>query len=56
MCLRKLHGFMGGDARAGYCWEALYRSEEADALLAGGNTPIHCKYTIPISIAMRQLW
>lgn len=60
MSLRKLHGFMGGDARAGHCREALYRSEEADALLAGplpsGNTPIHCEHTIPVSIAVRQLW
>lgn len=59
MTLRKLHGIFGGDAQGKHCRE-LYRSVEANELLSESldskATVIHCEHTIPVCVAVRQLW
>jgi hypothetical protein len=59
MSLRKLHDAFVGTARK-HCQAAIYRSVQAGSTLCSptpqGQATIHCEHTIPVSIAVKQLW
>ncbi len=59
MALRHIHNVFYGQARGEHCERAIYWSQQAIQLIGSplaSETTIHCEHTIPVNVAVRNLW